>query len=192
VGYVINSEAIDRPTDSIMIKNLGFTRFEFYFVISVISIITLIALQRYLVLVEETRRFSFEINARNFSAAVYNFHAQWILAHQHNNDLSSLHIDGVDIEFSQVGWPVAVISEKNIVREVSITACLSLWQHFLQNSPSVSFTENTYGTQDYHLRVHNKNTCRYEFLKSPLAPLFFDYTPASGDFVISTQPLISK
>ncbi|MET0356592.1 MAG: hypothetical protein ABW044_07415, partial [Cellvibrio sp.] len=136
-----------------MRKNLGFTRFEFYFVISVIGIIILIVIERYLVLVEETRRLGFEINARNFSAAIYTHHARWILAHQNGNDLSYLNVDGTYIQFSVTGWPIATLAEKNIGNEISITSCLSLWQHFLQNPPQISFTKEDYGVHDYHLSL---------------------------------------
>lgn len=173
-----------------MKKNLGFTRFEFYFVISVISVLILVAIQRYVALAEETRRLSFEITARNFSAAIYNYHARWILAHQDQQNLSVLNIEAMDIQFSETGWPLAVLGEKNIVNNISITSCLSLWQHFLQNPPFISVDKDAYGTHDYHLRLPDTKTCRYEFVSEN--NFFVDYKPVSGDVVVHTQPFISK
>ena len=176
-----------------MKKNFGFTSFEFYFVISVIGVITLIAIQRYSALAEETRRTRFEIIAGNFSAVIYNHHARWIIAQQNQHDLPSLVIDDLDIQFSPNGWPVAVLANKNIVSEISITSCLSLWQHFLQNAPLISFDGgDAYGTQNYHLSMPDAQTCRYEFVQSESNPLYVDYTPASGKFVFHKLPLIPK
>ena len=52
-----------------MKKTLGFTSFEFYFVLSVIGIIVLVAMQRYVYLAEETKRLSFEVVAKHFNAS---------------------------------------------------------------------------------------------------------------------------
>ena len=175
-----------------MKKNLGFTRFEFYFVISAISIITLFAIQRYLTLAEETRHFSVEMIVRNFSAVIYNHHARWIMAQQNQSDASQLNIDGVDIQFSQTGWPVAVLAQKNIVSELSITSCLSLWQNFLQNPPLISVSSDAYGTQAYHLSLPKADTCRYEFVNAQPNEFYVDYKPISGEFIFHTLPFIQK
>jgi len=175
-----------------MKKNLGFTRFEFYFVISVIGVVTLIAIQRYSALAEETRRLSFEIIAGNFSAVIYNHHARWIISQQNQSELSSLLIDGVDVEFSPSGWPMSASAKKNIVNGISITSCLSLWQHFLQDAPLISFVGgDAYGMQTYHLSMPDPQTCRYEFVRSQPS-LYIDYEPASGKLVFHKLPLISK
>jgi len=175
-----------------MKKNLGFTRFEFYFVISVIGIITTIALQRYLVLANETRLFSAEMMARNFTAVIYNYHASWIMMQQNTPNASLLSVDGVNIQFSEKGWPISALAEKKIVDEISISSCLSLWQHFLENPPLISFVKSDYGTQLYHLSLPNPDTCRYELVNSSSGEIFVDYKPGSGEVVVNKQPLISK
>jgi hypothetical protein len=182
-----------------MRKDLWFSRFEFYFVISVIGIITLVALQRYLVLVEDTKRFSFEINAKNFSTVVYNYHARWLMSQRKNSEYAPINIDGVDILFSSTGWPIALleknpvadVDKKNIDNAVSISSCLSLWRHFLQNPPPISFSgSDAYGTHPYHLTVPESGTCRYQFVDHK--EFFIVYKPASGEFVFYKRPSISK
>jgi|GEM_PF-621479 len=182
-----------------MRKDLGFSRFEFYFVISAIGIITLVALQRYMVLLEDTERFSFEINAKNFSTVVYSHHARWLMSQRGSSEYAPMNIDGVDILFSPTGWPVAVfeknlvaeVDEKNIDSEVSISSCLSLWRQFLQNPPPISFKGgDAYGAHSYHLAVPEVGVCRYEFVNENA--LFVEYKPASGEFVFHKRPSIPK
>ncbi|RYY75995.1 MAG: hypothetical protein EOO52_00225 [Gammaproteobacteria bacterium] len=167
-----------------MNKHLGLTRFEFFFVMSAIGILMLVALGRYQALAEETRRVSFEVIVNNFSAAIYNHHARWITAQQSQQDGSSLVIDGHHIYFSPTGWPIAALVENNIVNPLSITTCLSLWQHLLQNPPLISFTGgDAYGTQKYHLSLIENKICRYEYVSDPPQKLFLDYQPTNGKIV---------
>ena len=90
-----------------MKRSLGFTRFEFYFVVSIVGILVLIATQRYRHLADETKRLSFDVIAKHFSAAVYNHHARWILT-QPKTNTRQINIDGLNILFSDDGWPIAL------------------------------------------------------------------------------------
>ncbi|RYY01664.1 MAG: hypothetical protein EOO53_16870 [Gammaproteobacteria bacterium] len=188
-----------------MKKNLGFTSFEFYFVMAAIGLVVLIGIQRYLQLAEETKRFSFEIAANNFNAAVYNYHARWLIsrkdqarlseansvqANLSQANLSKVNIDGKNILFSEKGWPLAVDLD---LANVSLKTCLSLWNNFLQNSPSISYEgSDLYGTRAYHLSLPDIETCRFEFITDHPQELYFDYLPASGDMKLNTPPVEKK
>ncbi len=168
-----------------MKKTLGFTSFEFYFVMSVIGIIVLIAMQRYLQLAEDTKRFGFDVIAKHFSAAVYNHRARWIMAQSQTNT-RELQIDGLHILFSAEGWPLAIVAREPFPPEVSISTCLSLWHNLLQNPPSISSEEAGYGSQAYHLSLLQANTCRFEMISEPRGAFYFEYAPMSSRVLFHT------
>jgi hypothetical protein len=172
-----------------MKKMLGFTSFEFYFVLSVIGIIMMVAMQRYLHLAEETRRLSFEVVAKNFNAAVYNHHTRWIMAQQQTK-VFQLNIDNLDILFTPQGWPLAVVTEKQLSPGTSVASCLSLWDNLLQNPPSISSDGgDAYGSRVYHLSVSQEGACRYELITESPSEFYFEYAPLSGRIIFHTPPI---
>ena len=174
-----------------MKKNLGFTSFEFYFVMAAIGFVVMIGIQRYLGLAEETNRYSFEIAARNFNAAVYNYHARWMMARKDQQNKFKLNIDGKDILFSARGWPLAVTNIDS--DQISLSSCLSLWENFLQNPPKVSYKDgDPYGTRTYHLNLPKPDTCRFEFVSDKSKEFYLDYLPLSGDVIINIPPSVDK
>jgi hypothetical protein len=172
-----------------MKKMLGFTSFEFYFVISVIGIIVLVAMQRYSQLAEETKRLSFEVVAKHFNASVYNHHARWIMAQQQTK-IFLLNIEGLDIQFTAQGWPSAVVTEKPLLPVVSIASCLSLWNNLLQNPPSISYDGgDPYGSRIYHLSVSREGACRFELITESPGEFYFEYAPLSGRVIFHSLPI---
>ena len=176
-----------------MKKMLGFTSFEFYFVMSVIGIIVLVAMQRYLQLAEETKRLSFEVVAKHFNASVYNHHARWIMAQQQIKTFR-LEVDGLDIQFSPQGWPLAA-NNNTKVSDVSLVSCLSLWNNLLQNPPSISYEGgDPYGSRAYHLEVLHlevlpERSCRFEMVTERPSEFYFDYMPFSGKVIFHSPPI---
>lgn len=172
-----------------MKKMLGFTSFEFYFVMSIIGIIVLIATQRYLQLAEETKRLSVEVVAKHFSAAVYNHHTRWIMA-QSQSSTRQLNIDGLNVLFSSDGWPLAIAAHEPLPSAVSTTSCLSLWNHLLQNPPSISSEgHGVYGSQAYHLSLPQVGSCRFELVSQQPGEFYFEYEPLSGRVIFHTLPI---
>lgn len=172
-----------------MKKNLGFTSFEFYFVISVIGLIVLVGLQRYLQLAEETQRFSFEIIAKNFSTSVYNHHARWIMAQQQTK-VSELTVENVNIQFSPQGWPLSVVTNEPSIAVVSLKGCLSLWNNLLQNPPSVSYEGgDPYKSRAYHLSLSPEGNCHFEFITRHANEFYFEYDPLSGKVMFHSPPI---
>jgi len=172
-----------------MKKTLGFTSFEFYFVMSIIGILVLIATQRYLQLAEETKRLTFEAVAKNFNAAVYNHHARWIMAQQQAKTFQ-LNVDGLDIQFSPHGWPLAVLTKEPLAAGVSVNSCLSLWNSLLQNPPSISYYDGgPYGSRRYHLSLSLENACRFELITEQPGEFYFEYAPYFGRVLFFTPPI---
>lgn len=172
-----------------MKKMLGFTSFEFYFVMSIIGIIVLVAMQRYVQLAEETKRLRFEVVAKHFNAAVYNHHARWIMAQQQTK-IFRLDVDGLDIQFSPQGWPLEVISKNAKTSGVSVGSCLSLWGNLLQNPPSISFGGgDLYGSRAYHLTLLPEGGCRFELVTDSPSEFYFDYMPFSGKVMLHSPPI---
>lgn len=171
-----------------MRKNLGFTRFEFYLVVSAIGLIVLAGLQRYSLLAEETKRLTFEALAKNFSAAVYNHHARWIMAQQLEKT-SQINTDGVELYFSEQGWPLAVVSKNAVPVPPAVKNCLSLWKNLLQNSPSISYNGGSaYGSSAYHLSLTPEANCRFELTTKVPQEYYFDYAPVDGNVTIHSLP----
>lgn len=184
-----------------MKKALGFTSFEFYFVMSVVGIIMLVAIQRYLQLAEDTKRFSFEVVAKHFSAAVYNHHARWIVTQQHSKarrlDVEDMAVEDMAVQFTSEGWPLAIVTEKPLAPAVTapavtVAGCLSLWHNLLQNPPSVSYEGGSpYGSRMYHLVLLPDIGCRFALVTEPAHEFYFDYMPFLGQ-IIFHSPAIAK
>ncbi len=172
-----------------MKKTLGFTSFEFYFVMSVIGIIVLVATQRYLQLAEETKRLSFEVVAKHFNASVYNHHARWLIA-QKQTKVFQLDVDGLDVQFSPQGWALAVANNNTQTSDVSSASCLSLWNNLLQNPPSISYEGgDPYGSRVYHLEILPEGGCRFELVTARPKEFYFDYMPFSGKVIFHSPPI---
>ncbi len=173
-----------------MKKNLGVTRFEFFFVMVAIGLIVSVGMQRYSQLAEETKRLNFEVIANNFNAAVYNHHARWIVAQQQSTKLSRINIDGVEFQFSAQGWPLSIFADTAPAIPTQIQNCLSLWNNLLQNPPPISYNnENLSQSFTYHLSITPEGNCRYKLLTPQLPEYYFDYAPSIGKVTIFTAPI---
>lgn len=172
-------------------KQLGFSSFEFYFVVSIVGLIFLFGVERYKKLAEETRHLSFEILAQNFSAAVYSQHARWIIAQQSPDKLDTLKFENMFVHFSAEGWPVAV-GPKEPGLTLSLSGCGSLWNSFLQKPPAIAFEgKQNQEFREYNVALTDGNQCRYEWLMPDGRHFYFEYSPTSGQ-VKTFPPAIAK
>ena len=184
------SETSDEETVG-MKRKAGFSSFEFYFVMVVIGIIMLIGLQRYFQLAEDVKRFSFEVLAQHFNTAVYNFHTQWILAQVGGERKNFIKLEGVDVYFSDKGWPLSVEKNGNVLSSTSIASCYQLWMSLLQNPAPISFPGgDAYGTRVYHLSLSPEGLCRYHLVTDITDEYYFDYSSMTGQIIIHT-PVIN-
>lgn len=174
-----------------MKKSLGFSSFEFYFVMSVIGLILIVGIQRYFKLAEEAQRFSFEILAQNFSAAVYNHRIRWIIAQQTPEKNNQISIENLLIQFTSQGWPIAVgTTRQSIGEQVTLTGCVSLWNAFLQNPPAISFLGgDPYGSRPYHVDLTPEGKCHFELVMPESKSFYFEYSPLSGQVKTYTVPI---
>jgi hypothetical protein len=175
-----------------MKKKAGFSSFEFYFVMVVIGLIMLIGLQRYLQMAEDVKRFSFEVLARHFNTSVYNFHTQWFLAKAKGEPKNPITLEGVDVQFSDTGWPLSVQKNGVILSSTSITSCYQLWMTLLQNPQPISFDGgDAYGSRAYHLSLSPEGFCRYQLVTDIKDEYYFDYSSMTGQIIIHT-PVINQ
>lgn len=172
-----------------MIKMRGMNSFEFYLVMATIGVIVLVGIQRYLQLAEQTRRFGFEVVARHFNTSVYNLHVRWMLAQDRTGPNNLVSVQGMWIQFSDTGWPMAayntqdgkLIDSQLLPVAVSLESCKSLWFALLQNPAGLSYPAgDAYGTRPYHLSLTPDRQCRFEFISSEPGAYYFDYSSSSG------------
>jgi MSHA pilin protein MshB len=172
-----------------MKKAQGFASFEFYFVMSIIGIIALIAIQRYTQVAEETKRLSFDVLAKHFQAAVLNYHSRWIMVQQQTKTFP-LPIDGLDVQFTAEGWPIDIGVGEQLSPVASASSCLRLWENLLQNSPPISYEGGEpYGSYAYHVRFSLENGCRYELVTENPGEFYFEYSPVSGEVLFHMPPI---
>lgn len=164
-----------------MKKSLGFSSFEFYFVMVVIGVILLFGIQRYNKLADETHRLSFEVLAQNFSAAVYAHHARWITSQQVSDSNAVIEVDNKRIQFSREGWPLGADLQDFTSVQITLPGCFSLWGVFLQNAPAISvFTHELPNTHPYQLKLTSEGNCRYEWTAPNNRKFYFEYSPTTG------------
>ena len=179
-----------------MHNTLGFTKFEFYFVMIVIGLVVLVGVHRYVQLTEQVQRFSFEVLAKHFSTAVYNARLQWLIRHPEKLNKNIVDLGGVTIQMSGKGWPLsatnkAVINKtvvnSNPVSAVSVHSCHQLWLNLLQNPKPISYAGgDAFGSRTYHLIVTPTGNCRYHLYSDKSNQYYFDYLPDTGQVIIHT------
>lgn len=180
----------------------GFSSFEFYFTVSIIGIVVLFGIQRYLKLAEETRRFAFEVLAQHFNTSVYNLHAYWTLEQNRSGQAMVVPVQGMMIYFSDTGWPIAAIQpsedqnrqeqspQKMRAPAVTLASCRSLWFGLLQNPAALSYEGgDAYGSRAYHLSLTADRHCRFEFLGDKPGAYYFDYSPLMGQMNLHLPPI---
>jgi len=188
-----------------MKNSRGFSSFEFYFVVSIIGVIVLFGIQRYVKLAEETRRFAFEVLAQHFNTSVYNLHAYWTLEQSRSGRTDVVPVQGMMIYFSDTGWPIAALPvaegdniqnpspQKLRAPAVSLASCRSLWFGLLQNPAALSYEGgDAYGSRPYHLSLTANRQCRFEFLGDKPGAYFFDYSPITGQINLHLPPITKQ
>ncbi len=169
---------------NIFYNKQGFTSFEFYFVMVVISLLVVVGIQRYLQLAEQIQRFSFETLAKNFSTSVTNAHSQWFIRHQEQSNENIVDLAGVNIQMSEQGWPMSVVGISS-VQVSSLQSCHQLWMHLLQDAKPISYDGgDAFGSHPYHLSLSEEGKCRYQLIVDKSIQVFFDYFQDTGQVVI--------
>jgi len=168
-------------------------RYEFLLVTAVIGVVALVGIDRYLELGRDTRRMGFELLAHHFTTAVAGVRVQWLIQKAQTGERRFIELDGSRIFFSPAGWPAGIDQDFVSVKDDLVAAdCLKLWQVLLQN-PSPASLEGTQvrGSRRYHIRLPAPGICRYELVTRVTGSLYFDYSPVSGQIII-TVPTENK
>lgn len=174
-----------------MIRQRGWSRFEWLIVVSAIGIILSMSLVRYLDMAREGRRLAFELLANHFTTGVALTRAVWLL-NRTDHEQFFVHIDGQSIYMSRTGWPMATEpiidgeAEKN-----EAVYCQQVWVSVLQNPPQTTMDESLWGERRYHVSSPKRNVCRYELVTEPRGRYFFDYDLQTG-VVLVTTPVVKK
>lgn len=167
--------------------------FEFFIVAAVIGVIALAGISRYLELGRETRRIGFELLSHNFTTAVANARAHWLIQKINGNARDYLDMEGLLLYMTSAGWPAS--GERSIAsveRDLTAGDCLLLWQKLLQNaSPASLEGAQARGERRYHIRLAAAGVCRYELVSETFESHYFDYLPATGQVVL-TVPVSKK
>lgn len=150
----------------------------------VIGGIATVALDRYLLLAEQTRNIRFEMLASHFATGAANARANWIIR-RHTQDappLSSnqqMELGDQVFYFSSQGWPLSTfpIHEKSFnPRKID---CYHLWMALLQNPPPIAQDPQKKGKKEYYLTTE-KGACRYYWNKEGTQDYYFEYHPLHG------------
>lgn len=182
-----------------MLKQGGWSRFELLIVASVIGLIMLIAISRYLDLAREGRRLGFELLAHNFSAAAAMTRAHWLLKGSVAARQDYVDQDDLRIYMNAEGWPItAEPISSGRPTQYDAHNCYQLWLALLQNPESASVEEkdnpegkgaieekHVRGERRYHISYNNAGFCRYELATKERNSHFFDYELRSGQVRIT-------
>lgn len=187
-----------------MLKQRGWSRFEWLIVVSAIGLVLLIGIARYLDLARESRRVGFELLAHNFTAAIAMTRAQWLVKNSGEKRENVLDLGEKIIYFNAEGWPVAAkqvassialedekledekLGEKKLENENLVRQCYELWQVMLQNpEPATLEGKSDWGQRRYHIASLGKGVCRYQLVTKKQNSHFFDYFLHNGQVLIT-------
>ena len=169
-----------------MIRQQGWSRFEWLIAVSVIGIVLLFAVVRYLDMAREGRRMGFELLAHHFTAGVALARASWLI-NRVNPEQFFVQIDGQFIYMSDQGWPMS--TEPVVAKdepEKATAFCQQLWESLLQNPQQATVAESDWGQRQYHISSPKQGMCRYELVTEPRGSHFFDYNVQTGQVSVTT------
>lgn len=167
-----------------MVQGYRRSRFEIFVVASVIGFIALVAIDRYSLMIRDSRVLRLEIISHHFMTAAVNMRVQFLVS-QLNAPLPQMGhgvlIDRQFIYFSEQGWPLSVSPVMDSTFQPSDEDCYLLWNIFLQNPAAITRGEFTKITQDYRTFAR-QDSCRYSLEKGKA---YFDYYLLSGRLIFS-------
>ncbi|MCM0149283.1 prepilin-type N-terminal cleavage/methylation domain-containing protein [Photobacterium galatheae] len=184
-------------------RQTGLTLIELVIVIVVVSLLSMVAIPRYLDIADEAKIAALQGVAGSFSAAVISARAQWEADGKPSQQrLNWVNYDGTRFSLTtsksghREGYPFALVTlSRRPLSALSDQDCLDLIDNLLQSPPPATPDENeaASGQYQYFVRaevVSGHQLCRYYQLasasdfgtgmKSITAGHSFIYTPALG------------
>ncbi|TVO38624.1 prepilin-type N-terminal cleavage/methylation domain-containing protein [Vibrio algivorus] len=188
-----------------MKKQSGFSLLELIIVIVVISLIAVIALPKYLNIVEEAKKSSVEGVAAGYAAAVLSARSQWEVNRRPKKQSGRSNYNYVELDGSPLwltdneasglsgylnGYPMSV-REGNSEYTTTITneGCVLLMEYLLQNPPltqSVDVAQQDKSENVRYLAKAQSNTCIY--FQQEGAKHSFTYEMKTGRVTVNLQP----
>lgn len=173
-----------------MIQAYSQGRFEWFVVATVIAIIALALLSRYLLIADDVRVLRFEMLSHRFMTSAANARVEYLAASlkQPNRVTGkNIVIAGRRVFFSPQGWPVSVAGPIESDYQPDDADCFQLWNLLLQNPAPVlsgnvmkeqtgGENEPLFSGQEYQV-IAKGLACRYLLVNGKA---FFDYYPLEG------------
>lgn len=173
-----------------MIQGYSQGRFEWFVVATVIAIIALAVLSRYLLIADDVRVLRFEMLSHRFMTSAANARVEYLVASLKQPNVAArknIVIAGRRVFFSSQGWPVSVAGPIEGDYQPDDADCFQLWNLLLQNPAPVvqgngageqteGDKETFFSGQEYQV-IAKDFACRYLLVSGKA---FFDYYPLEG------------
>ncbi len=186
-------------------KQHGFSLLELTVVIVVISLIAIIALPKYLHIVEEAKKSSIQSVAAGYTAAVMSARSQWEVAQRPKMEsglrsYNHIKLDGSPLWLTDSsakglegytnGYPISVSDgAQDYTTSVTNQDCVELMQYLMQNPPltqSVDVAPQEKREDVRYLAQASSNTCIY--FQQEGANHSFTYEIKTGRVTVDLQP----
>lgn len=188
-----------------MKKQTGFSLLELIIVIVVISLIAIVALPKYLDIVEEAKKSSIEGVAAGYAAAVLSARSQWEVERRPQKQSGRFRYNYVELDGSPLwltdssakglsdatnGYPISVREGSNAyTTTITDQGCVLLMENLLQNPPLTQEVGVAVQSKDENVRYLAKaqsNSCIY--FQQEGAKHSFTYEMKTGRVTVNLQP----
>jgi prepilin-type N-terminal cleavage/methylation domain-containing protein len=155
----------------------GFTLIELVVVVSIIAILSAVALPRMANIAEDAHKSSVLGTGGGLASAVSLAHSRWLSSGQRGAVQNLIGYGDNTIDFSVLGWPTGVNGNLN-PSSMTLDECMGLFRKLLQTSaPSVSLGTNA----DYQVTLLGGD-CRYIYQRDNTGN-YIQYDPNTGDVI---------
>ena len=161
-----------------MIQSYG-RRFEFFVVATIISLVALVALDRYTVMIKDAKVLRLEVISQHFMTAAANVRTKFLLSQVAKASIAikkGLLVDGKLIYVSEDGWPASTSTPVSSHFLPTDEDCYHLWQVLFQNPAPITLGRFTESSHKYRVFAE-ANACRYALTDQAA---YFDYFPLTG------------
>ncbi len=174
----------------------GISLFEVVIVTTMLAIIVVIGMGYYFKSLENGRKASITMLAKNFSETVNVVHGKWeakgLNKHQDTSKNSKLAVDlGHSVVFvNEFGWPANTLASSNSgTANQTPEECVEVFLALFVNNYQLT-VENRQGPRgvrgngDYHVSLPKAGVCRYEVTDDLENAHYFDYFVKNGNVVL--------
>lgn len=167
-----------------MVQGYRRSRFEIFVVASVIGLVALVAIDRYSLMIRDSRVLRLEIISHHFMTAAANTRVEFLVSQviaSSSHAKQAILVDGKLIYVSEQGWPLSASPVVDLKFQPTDEDCYLLWNIFLQNPAPLTRGEFTKIKRDYRTFAR-RDSCRYSLDEDKA---YFDYYLLSGRLFFS-------